>query len=126
MNILRTDVVNYLSKPSSETVTKCDKIDKLHTLWQEPIASFPEDSTKLSPYVNERPSSSTFNVNHYESPIKFRNISVTSNSENDLTELPLNERPQSYIDMEGKKLPNTGDLLVFGSIERRHGDDKGN
>ncbi|XP_076183798.1 protein kinase receptor Ret oncogene isoform X2 [Ptiloglossa arizonensis] len=118
---LRTDVVNYLEKPSSETVTKCDKIDKLHTLWQEPVASFPEESVKLS-YVNDRPPS--LHANHYESPIKFRNASVTSDSENDLV-TPTNERPQSYIDMEGKKSAETEDLLVFANVngnERSEGN----
>ncbi|CAK9821735.1 Proto-oncogene tyrosine-protein kinase receptor Ret [Anthophora retusa] len=108
---LRTDVVNYLEKPSSDTVTKCDKIDKLHTLWQQPVASFPEESLKFA-YVNDR-----LAVNHYESPIKLRNTSsVTSNSENDLV-TPTDERVQSYIDMEGKKSsemePEAEELLVF-------------
>lgn len=113
--ILRTDTVNYLGRISSEPVTKCDKVDKLQALWQPSIASFPEEPMK-SPYVNERPS---LNANHYESPIKLRNTSVTSNSENDLR-TPPNERPQSYIDMQGKKSAETEDLLVFGSME----DDK--
>lgn len=78
-------------------VTKCDKIDKLHTFWQEPLATSSEKSVKL--YMNE---SSNFQVNHYESPIKFRNTSVTSNSENDLV-TSMNGHLQSYIDMEGKK-----------------------
>ncbi|XP_047362057.1 proto-oncogene tyrosine-protein kinase receptor Ret isoform X1 [Vespa velutina] len=115
VNILRTDTVNYLSKPSSEPVTKCDKVDKLHAFWQEPIASFPIETVK-SPYVNDRPPS--LNINHYESPIKLRNTSVTSNSENDL-KTPPNERPQSYIDMQGKKTKETDDLLLFGSLESK-------
>nr|KAF7413035.1 hypothetical protein H0235_012886 [Vespula pensylvanica] len=122
VNILKTDTVNYLSKPSSEPVTKCDKIDKLHALWQEPIASFPTESVK-SPYVNDRPPS--LNINHYESPIKLRNTSVTSNSENDL-KTPPNERPQSYIDMQGKNTKETEDLLLFGSLESREDNDKTN
>lgn len=113
---LRTDTVNYLGRISSEPVTKCDKVDKLRALWQPSIASFPEEPMK-SPYVNERPAS--LNANHYESPIKLRNTSVTSNSENDLR-TPPNERPQSYIDMQGKKSAETEDLLVFGSMD----DDK--
>ncbi|OAD57019.1 Proto-oncogene tyrosine-protein kinase receptor Ret, partial [Eufriesea mexicana] len=115
-NPLNTDVVNYLKKPCSDTVTKCDKIDKLQTLWQEPVETFSVESVKL--YVNDR--SPSFRVNHYESPIKFRNASVTSNSENDLV-TPTNERSQSYIDMEGKKSLETEteteaeaeELLVF-------------
>ncbi|XP_050459947.1 proto-oncogene tyrosine-protein kinase receptor Ret isoform X1 [Cataglyphis hispanica] len=112
--ILKTNTVNYLGRISSEPVTKCDKVDKLQTLWQPSVASFPEESVK-SPYVNDPPS---LNANHYESPIKLRNISMTSNSENDLT-TPSNERPQSYIDMQGKK-SETEDLLVFSSKD----DDK--
>ncbi|XP_077274013.1 protein kinase receptor Ret oncogene [Temnothorax americanus] len=110
---LRTDTVNYLGRISSEPVTKCDKVDKLQALWQPSIASFPEESIK-SPYVNER--SASLNANHYESPIKLRNTSVASNSENDLR-TPPNERPQSYIDMQGKKSTETEDLLVFGSMD---------
>lgn len=113
---LRTDTVNYLGRISSEPVTKCDKVDKLQALWQPSIASFPEESIK-SPYVNERPAS--LNANHYESPIKLRNTSVASNSENDLR-TPPNERPQSYIDMQGKKSAEMEDLLTFGSMD----DDK--
>lgn len=79
-------------------MTKCDKIDKLHTLWQEPVGTFSGESVKL--YVNDR--SPSFPLDHYESPIKFRNASVTSNSENDLV-TPTNQPSQSYIDMEGKK-----------------------
>lgn len=103
--------MNYLSKPFFEPMTKSDKVDKLHTLWQNPIASFPEEPIK-SPYVNDRPAS--MNINHYESPIKFRNSSVTSNSENDLS-TPTNERPQSYIDMQGKKNVDQ-DLLLFNNV----------
>ncbi|KAK2581248.1 hypothetical protein KPH14_008038 [Odynerus spinipes] len=119
--ILRTDTVNYLSKPSSEPVTKCDKVFKLHAFWQEPIASFPNETVK-SPYVNDCPPS-LLNVNHYESPIKFRNASVTSNSENDL-KTPPNERPQSYIDMQGKKSKESEDLLVFGSLDSKESNDR--
>lgn len=108
-NALKTDVVNYLEKPFSDTVTKSDKIDKLHTFWQEPIASFPDEPIKL--YVNDQPPS--LQANHYESPIKLRSTSTTSDSENDQV-TPTNERPQSYIDMEGKRcLSETEDLLVF-------------
>ncbi|XP_032666681.1 proto-oncogene tyrosine-protein kinase receptor Ret isoform X1 [Odontomachus brunneus] len=116
---LKTDTVNYLGRMSSEPVTKCDKVDKLQALWQMSITSFPEEPIK-SPYVNdrhERPAS--LNTNHYESPIKLRNTSVISNSENDL-KVTTQERPQSYIDMEGKKSAETEDLLVFGSMD----DDK--
>lgn len=116
---LKTDTVNYLGRMSSEAVTKCDKVDKLQALWQMSIASFPEEPVK-SPYVNdrrERPAS--LNTNHYESPIKLRNTSVASNSENDL-KITIQERPQSYIDMQGKKSSETEDLLVFGSMD----DDK--
>ncbi|KAL6260698.1 hypothetical protein P5V15_008221 [Pogonomyrmex californicus] len=116
-NILKTNTVNYLGRICSEPVTKCDKVDKLQALWQPSIASFPEEPVK-SPYVNERPAS--LKTNHYESPIKLRNASVTSNSENDLR-TPPNERPQSYIDMQGRKSSETEeDLLVFGSMD----DDK--
>lgn len=110
---LKTDTVNYLGRMSAEPVTKCDKVDKLQALWQMSIASFPEEPMK-SPYVNERPAS--LNANHYESPIKLRNTSVASNSENDLR-IPPNERPQSYIDMQGKRSAETEDLLVFGSMD---------
>lgn len=116
VNNLKTDTVNYLGRTSSDPVTKCDKVDKLQALWQMSIASFPDEPMK-SPYVNERPAS--LNVNHYESPIKLRNTSVASNSENDLR-ISSNERPQSYIDMQGKKPAETDDLLVFGSLD----DDK--
>jgi len=115
-NNLKTDTVNYLGRISSEPVTKCDKVDKLQALWQPTVASFPKESTK-PPYVNEGPAS--LNTNHYESPIKLRNISVTSNSENDLR-TSTNERPQSYIDMQGKKSSQMEDLLVFSSVD----DDK--
>ncbi|XP_066584360.1 proto-oncogene tyrosine-protein kinase receptor Ret [Prorops nasuta] len=120
--ILRTDTVNYLSKPSSELVTKSDKVDKLHALWQQPIASFPEETLK-SPYVNER--LPNLNINHYESPIKLRNVRVDSNTDNELR-TPPKERPQSYMDMQGKKLPETDDLLVFGSLESRDDNDTSN
>ncbi|EFN69712.1 Proto-oncogene tyrosine-protein kinase receptor ret [Camponotus floridanus] len=115
----KTNTVNYLGRMSSEPVTKCDKIDKLQALWRlaaPSVASFPEEAVKSS-YVNDQPAN--LNANHYESPIKLRNISMTSNSENDLT-TPSNERPQSYIDMQGKKSVETEDLLVFSSID----DDK--
>lgn len=114
-------MVNYLEKPSFDTVTKCDKVDKLHALWQEPIASFPAEPAKL--YVNDRPAS--LYGNHYESPIKFRNASVTSNSENDLV-TPTDERPQSYIDMQGKKPSNTEDLLVFANGNGNDDEEEGN
>jgi len=113
---LRTDIVNYLGRISSEPVTKCDKVDKLQALWQPSIASFPEEPMKSS-YVNEQPMS--LNANHYESPIKLRNTSMTSNSENDLR-TPPNERPQSYIDMQGKKSTEMEDLLVFGSTDDKN------
>ncbi|XP_015604148.1 proto-oncogene tyrosine-protein kinase receptor Ret isoform X2 [Cephus cinctus] len=115
INILKTDAVNYLRKPSAEPVRKCDNIDKLHALWQQPIASFPEEPLK-PPYVNEQPANS--NVNHYESPIKLRNPSVTSDNENNL-KTPPNERPQSYIDMEGNKKPKEQDLLLFNNIDKK-------
>ncbi|XP_012542287.1 proto-oncogene tyrosine-protein kinase receptor Ret [Monomorium pharaonis] len=115
---LRTDTVNYLGRISSEPVTKCDKVDKLQALWQPSIASFPDEPMKSS-YVNERPANLT--ANHYESPIKLRNVSVTSNSENDLR-TPPNERPQSYIDMQGKKSTETEDLLMFGSTDDDRND----
>lgn len=105
---LGSNAVNYLSKPFFEPVTKSDKVDKLHTLWQNPIASFPEECVK-SPYVNDRPSN--MNINHYESPIKFRNSSVTSNSENDLS----TPTAQSYIDMQGKQVCVDQDLLLFNN-----------
>ncbi|XP_014612211.1 PREDICTED: proto-oncogene tyrosine-protein kinase receptor Ret [Polistes canadensis] len=89
---------------------------------KEPICSFPTEAVK-SPYVNDRPPS--LNTNHYESPIKLRNTSVTSNSENDL-KTPSNERPQSYIDMQGKKAKETEDLLVFGSLESKDDNDSTN
>lgn len=92
--ILKTNTVNYLDRMPSETVTKCDEVDKLQALWHPSVASFPEEAMKSS-YVNDRPAS----INHYESPIKLRNISMTSKSENDLT-IPSNERPQSYSDRE--------------------------
>ncbi|XP_029046222.2 proto-oncogene tyrosine-protein kinase receptor Ret [Osmia bicornis bicornis] len=115
-NALRTDI-NYLEKPSCDTVTKCDKIDKLRTLWHEPIASFPEEPVKLL-YANDQQAS-----NHYESPIKIRNTSVTSNSENDLV-TPINEQRQSYIDMKGKRSAEAEDLLVFsGTNDNDHETD---
>lgn len=113
---LKTNTVNYLGRISSEPVTKCDKVDKLQALWHPSVASFPEEAVK-SPYVNDQAASLI--ANHYESPIKLRNISMTSNSENDLT-ISSNQRPQSYIDMQGKKLAETEDLLVFNSMD----DDK--
>ncbi|XP_014482930.1 PREDICTED: proto-oncogene tyrosine-protein kinase receptor Ret [Dinoponera quadriceps] len=114
---LKTNTVNYLGRMSSEPVTKCDKVDKLQALWQMSIASFPDEPVKSS-YVNDRPAS--LNTNHYESPIKLRNTSVTSNSENDLR-ITKQERPQSYIDMQGKK-SETEDLLVFGSLDDNKSD----
>ncbi|CAL7948028.1 unnamed protein product [Xylocopa violacea] len=99
---LKTDIVNYLEKlgESSDTVTKCDKVDKLHALWQEPVPpSFPFEGP-VNFYVNSRPS--MYRVNHYESPIKLRNVSVTSDNDNDPV-VTANEHGQSYIDMEGKK-----------------------
>lgn len=116
--IFKTNTVNYLGRMSSEPVTKCDKVDKLQALWYPSVASFPEEAVK-SPYVNDRPAS--LNANHYESPIKLRNISMASNSENDLT-TPSNERPQSYIDMQGKKSAETEDLLVFSSMDDDRND----
>ncbi|XP_014298126.1 proto-oncogene tyrosine-protein kinase receptor Ret isoform X1 [Microplitis demolitor] len=117
----RTEAVNYLSKPSAEPITKCDKIDKLQALWQDPICTFPEEPLKTT-YVNERPDN--LNVNHYESPIKLRRVSVTSNCENNL-KTPTKDRPQSYIDMQGKKTDNTkdqNDLLLFNNVN--HNNDK--
>nr|XP_033321805.1 proto-oncogene tyrosine-protein kinase receptor Ret isoform X1 [Megalopta genalis] len=113
-------VVNYLEKPSFDKVTKCDKVDKLHTLWQEPIASFPDSMDRTKPsYVNDQ--RTNLLDNHYESPIKFaRNASVTSDSENDLA-TPTNERPQSYIDMEGKKYLESENLLDSSSGDDRKG-----
>ncbi|XP_076755260.1 protein kinase receptor Ret oncogene [Xylocopa sonorina] len=123
---LKTDIVNYLEKPgeSSDTVTKCDKVDKLHALWQQPIGSFPFEGP-INFYVNNRPSTYR-DLNHYESPIKLRNTSVTSNSNNENDPVvTTNEHGQSYIDMEGKKSseiepetekktePETEELLVF-------------
>ena len=130
IDTLRTNVVNYLEKPCSDTVTKCDKIDKLHALWQESVATFPEESVKL--YVNDQ-SPPSFCVNHYESPIKLRNTSVTSNSENDLA-TPTNERSQSYIDMEGKKSSEVEteteteveELLVFANRNENNDEARSN
>ncbi|XP_078044954.1 protein kinase receptor Ret oncogene [Augochlora pura] len=113
-------VVNYLEKPSFDKVTKCDKVDKLHTLWQEPIASFPDSMDRIKPsYVNDQ--RTNLLNNHYESPIKFaRNASVTSDSENDLA-TPTNERPQSYIDMEGKKYLESENLLDSTNVNDHKG-----
>lgn len=130
IDTLRTNVVNYLEKPCSDPVTKCDKIDKLHALWQESVATFPEESVKL--YVNDQ-SPPSFCVNHYESPIKLRNTSVTSNSENDLA-TPTNERSQSYIDMEGKKSSEVEteteteveELLVFANRNENNDEARSN
>ena len=124
IDTLRTDVVNYLERPCSDLVTKCDKVDKLHAFWQESAAILPEESVKL--YVNDR--SASFPVGHYESPIKFRNTSVASNSDNDLV-TPTNQRStQSYIDMEGKKSSQaeaemeSEELLVFANGNDDNGD----
>ncbi|KAK0179884.1 hypothetical protein PV327_005595 [Microctonus hyperodae] len=73
--------------------------------------------------MNERPDN--LNVNHYESPIKLRKVSIASNSENDLRTPTNNERPQSYIDMAGKKSSDEHEnLLLFNNINRS--DDKSN
>ncbi|XP_034952246.1 proto-oncogene tyrosine-protein kinase receptor Ret isoform X2 [Chelonus insularis] len=113
----RTEAVNYLTKPSGETITKCDKVDKLQALWQDPICSFPDESAKTT-YVNEKPDN--LSVNHYESPINLQRVSITSNSENDLR-TPTNERPQSYIDMEGKKTTNDQkNLLFFNNVNQEN------
>ncbi|XP_031844138.2 protein kinase receptor Ret oncogene [Nomia melanderi] len=116
--VFGNNALNYLEKPSFDTVTKSDKIDKLHTLWQAPVASFPDERIKPS-YVNEQ--RANLRKNHYESPIKFaRNASVASDSENDLV-TPTNERPHSYIDMEGKKFPESENLLVLaGERDRKN------
>ncbi|KAK0090118.1 hypothetical protein PV325_002950 [Microctonus aethiopoides] len=116
-NVFRSEAVNYLSKPFSEPIEKCDKVDKLQALWQDPI-----ESVKTI-YMNERPDN--LNVNHYESPIKLRKVSIASNSENDLRTPTNNERPQSYIDMAGKKSSDEHEnLLLFNNINRS--DDKSN
>lgn len=99
---------------SSEPVTKCDKVDKLQEFWQTSIASFPEEAPVKSHYVNDR--STNLNANHYENPIKLRNISIASDSENNLGISASNEHPQSYIDMQGRRSEN-GDLLVFESTD---------
>ncbi|XP_076653489.1 protein kinase receptor Ret oncogene [Halictus rubicundus] len=124
-NTFGNSVVNYLEKPSFDKVTKCDKIDKLHTLWQEPIASFPDAIEGIKPsYVNDQ--RTNLLDNHYESPIKFaRNASVTSDSENDLA-TPTSERPQSYIDMEGKKFLESENLLVPTAVNDRKSKGKEN
>ncbi|XP_063984166.1 proto-oncogene tyrosine-protein kinase receptor Ret isoform X1 [Diachasmimorpha longicaudata] len=118
-NVFRTEAVNYLSKPLSEPINKCDKINKLQALWQDPICSFPNGTVK-STYVNDRPDN--LNVNHYESPIRLRKVSVVSNSENDLR-TPISERPQSYIDMQGKK-SDQEDLLLFNGNDSNDKDDE--
>lgn len=110
-NVFRTEAVNYLSKPLSEPINKCDKIDKLQALWQDPICSFPI-APVTSTYVNDRPDN--LNVNHYESPVRLRKVSVVSNCENDLR-TPSHERPQSYIDMQGRKSDQEELLLYNGS-----------
>ncbi|XP_046608465.1 proto-oncogene tyrosine-protein kinase receptor Ret isoform X2 [Neodiprion virginianus] len=113
--VMRTDV-NYLTKTPAEEMTKCDKVDKLQALWQQPIASFPEEPIK-PPYVNDI-SNRPMAQNHYESPIKLRNASVASSTDNTL-KTPPNERPQSYIDMDGKKAKEgQEDLLLFNSVEK--------
>lgn len=112
---MRTDV-NYLAKTPVESMTKCEKVNKLQALWQQPIASFPEELVK-PPYVNDISQQSTVQ-NHYESPIKLRNASVTSNTDNTLN-TPSNDRPQSYIDMDGKKTAEgQEDLLLFNNAEK--------
>lgn len=122
-NITRSEAFNYLSKPSAEPIRKCDNVDKLQALWQDTVASFPEEPLKAgaAAYVNDRPV--TFNINHYESPIKLRHASVTSNSENDL-KTPTTERPQSYIDMAGKKPSGQDDLLLFNNVDRVNHDER--
>ncbi|XP_076292685.1 protein kinase receptor Ret oncogene isoform X2 [Lasioglossum baleicum] len=124
-NTFGNSVVNYLEKPSFDKVTKCDKIDKLHTLWHESIASFPDTIEGIKPsYVNDQ--RTNLLDNHYESPIKFaRNASVTSDSENDLA-TPTSERPQSYIDMEGKKFLESENLLVPTTVNDRKSKGKEN
>lgn len=115
-NVFRSEAVNYLSKPFSEPIEKCDKVDKLQALWQDPICNYPIESVKTI-YMNERPDN--LNVNHYESPIKLRKVSIASNSENDLRTPTNNERPQSYIDMAGKKSSDEHEnLLLFNNINR--------
>uniref|UniRef100_A0A0C9RNG2 RET protein n=1 Tax=Fopius arisanus TaxID=64838 RepID=A0A0C9RNG2_9HYME len=112
--------VNYLSKTLSEPINKCDKIDKLQALWQDPVCSFSNGSVK-STYVNDRTDNLNVNhSNHYESPIRLRKVSLVSNSENDLR-TPTNERPQSYIDMQGRK-SDQEDLLLFNGSDSN--DDK--
>lgn len=113
VSIVRTDTVNYLSKPSSMPVRKCDNVDKLETLWQDPVGSYPLE-TRVSSYVNERPHS--YPANHYESPIKLRKASVISTSENDL-KIVTSDRPQSYIDMQGRRSDEQEDLLLFSSVD---------
>lgn len=115
VNVMLTDV-NYLAKMQAEEMTKCDKVNKLQALWQHPIASFPEEPVK-PPYVNDI-SQQPIVQNHYESPIKLRNSSVTSNTDNTL-KTPTNERPQSYIDMDGKKMKEgKEDLLMFNNVDK--------
>ena len=96
-------------------VKKSDKIDKLEALWHpRNVALPPEDDEVLrSTYVNE--SAQAAYHRHYESPIRLRNRSVASSSENELE--ISNSRPQSYIDMQaGGKVPETDDLLTsFGN-----------
>ncbi|XP_011500594.1 PREDICTED: proto-oncogene tyrosine-protein kinase receptor Ret [Ceratosolen solmsi marchali] len=112
----RTDAVNYLSRPSFELMSKSDKVDKLEALWHEP-STYPEGLAKARTiYVNEQQV-----TGHYESPIKLRNASVTSSSENELEPSMSSARPQSYIDMQAGIVYKNAEkepedlLLSFGS-----------
>ncbi|KAG7197801.1 hypothetical protein KM043_001615 [Ampulex compressa] len=120
----KTDTVNYLGKPSADRMTKCDNVDKLHALWQRPESSLAEEGLERS-YVNEcqpRPNLES----RYETPIKRRNASTGSNTENAEPRTPTKERPQSYMDMRGgNKSAETEDLLVFANSEGKLvGDDE--
>ncbi|XP_058807437.1 uncharacterized protein LOC131673446 isoform X2 [Phymastichus coffea] len=120
----RASAVNYLSKPPFEPINKCDKVDKLEALWHEPSCS-------SRAYVNESASMAYQEHlqhrrrGHYESPIKLRNASLTSNSENELAtgEASAGARPQSYIDMQAgsasKILSKESDdlLMSFNSLD---------
>ncbi|KAJ8680619.1 hypothetical protein QAD02_016406 [Eretmocerus hayati] len=101
---MTTNAVNYLSKPHFEPVSKCDKVDKLGELWR---GSWASSSSALVPTCSSSASSCGPNGNNpsyvnepcalYESPIRLRNPSVASSSENESgpSELALRRNPST-------------------------------
>lgn len=98
---MQPETVNLLSRPQNET--KCAEVDKLQVLWKRPES--PKAAANVRSYENEaKVQEPPQELNHYESPIKFR-------AKADGLQTPTNERPLSYIDMAGATSTDTDKLL---------------